>query len=84
MPYFEFMWTDEIIDHLADHDVTPDDFEDVVSDPEATDISEGSGSECAFGETADGRFIFCAYDVLEDGITLIPRTAYEVRRKRER
>ena len=34
------------------------------------------------GETADGRFIFCAYDLLEDGVTVIPRTAYEVPRKR--
>lgn len=85
MPYYEYQWTDEIIDHLAEHDLTPEDFEDVASDPEATGISESSGSDCCFGETVDGRFIFCAYDVDADGITLIPRTAFEVpRRSRKR
>ncbi len=33
MPYFEFFWTDEIIEHLAEHGVTPDDFERVVNRP---------------------------------------------------
>ena len=23
MAYYEFVWTDEIVDHLAEHDVTP-------------------------------------------------------------
>ena len=32
--YYEFIWTDEIIDHLAEHDVSPDDFEEVVSEPD--------------------------------------------------
>ena len=31
MPYFEFLWTDEIIEHLADHGVTVDEFEHVVT-----------------------------------------------------
>ena len=82
--YFEFLWTDEILEHLAEHDITPEDFEDVVEHPEGRDTRASSGSPAAFGETADGRFIFCAYDLLDDGITVIPRTDYEVRRKRER
>ena len=82
--YFEFIWTDEILEHLAEHDIAPEDFEDVVENPEGRDISASSGSPAVFGETADGRFIFCAYDLLEDGITVIPRTAYEVPRKRKK
>ena len=82
--YYEFIWTDEILEHLAEHDITAEDFQDVVEHPEGRDTSASSGSPVAFGEIADGRFIMCAYDVLEDGITVIPRTAYEVRRKRQR
>ena len=35
MPYYEFQWTDEIINHLAEHGVSPEDFEEVVSNPHA-------------------------------------------------
>ncbi len=24
MPYYEFIWNDEIVDHLAEHDVSPE------------------------------------------------------------
>jgi hypothetical protein len=27
MPYFEFLWTDEIIDHLAEHGIGTKEFE---------------------------------------------------------
>jgi hypothetical protein len=33
MPYYEFVWTDEIIAHLGEHGVSPEDFEAVVSEP---------------------------------------------------
>ncbi len=83
MPYYEFIWNDEIVDHLAEHDVSPEQFEDVVSHPESTDISYSTGAPCAFGETDDGRHVICIYDLEADGITVIPRTAYEVRRRRQ-
>ena len=83
MPYYEFIWNDEIVDHLAEHDVSPEQFEDVVSHPESTDISYSTGAPCAFGETDDGRHLICIYDLEADGITVIPRTAYEVRRRRQ-
>ncbi len=28
MPYFDFKWTDEIIEHLDEHGVSPEDFEE--------------------------------------------------------
>jgi hypothetical protein len=34
MAYYEFVWTDAILDHLSDHGVSQGDFETVVSDPE--------------------------------------------------
>jgi len=80
MPYYEFIWNDELIDHLAEHDITPEDFEGVVCDPEGIDRSRSTGAVCSFGEIPDGRYVICVYDLETDGITVIPRTAYEVRR----
>jgi hypothetical protein len=33
MPYFEFLWTDEIIAHLAENGHGREDFEEVVANP---------------------------------------------------
>ena len=49
MPYYFFIWTPEIIDHLAEHDVTPEEFEEVVSDPDYEDVSRSTGNPIAFG-----------------------------------
>ena len=77
MIYYEFVWTDEIIAHLAEHGVTPDEFEYVVSNPESRDKSRKTGRPCCFGETSDGRYLYCVYEMLDDD-TVIPVTAYEV------
>ena len=79
MPYFEFIWTDEIIEHLAEHGVRPEEFEAVVSRPESRDVSRATDRPCCFGETLDGRYLYCVYEMLDD-ITVIPVTAYEVPR----
>jgi hypothetical protein len=55
MPYFEFLWTDEIAAHLAEHGVDRPDFEGVVSNPSKVAVSRLSGRPCCWGQTADGR-----------------------------
>lgn len=77
MAYFEFHWTDEIIRHLAEHDVTPEQFEEIVKYPEARGNSRTSGRPCCWGETTDGRYLICVFEKLDD-VTLLPVTAYEV------
>ena len=77
MPYYEFVWTDEIMGHLAEHGVSPDDFELVVSNPDSRDISRSTRRLCCFGEASDGRYLYCVYEMLDD-VTIIPVTAYEV------
>jgi len=77
MPYYEFVWTDEIIAHLAEHGVSPADFEEVVSNPSRISVSRSSGRPCCWGELADGRELFCVYEFLDD-MTIVPVTAYEV------
>ena len=77
MPYFDFFWTDEIIEHLAEHGVTPKDFERVVQRPVDVRASRSSDLPAAFGYTEDGRFIIAIYDFIDD-VTVLPVTAYEV------
>jgi hypothetical protein len=77
MPYYVCVWTDEIAAHLAEHGVSPEDFEEVVSNPRRVSVSRSSGRPCCWGETADGRPLFCVYEFLVD-LTIIPVTGYEV------
>ena len=77
MAYFQFLWTDEIIAHLAEYGVSQEDFESVVGEPELRGESRSTGRPCCWGETADGRYLLCVYEYL-DLLTIIPITAYEV------
>jgi hypothetical protein len=77
MPYYFFIWTAETIEHLAEHDVTPQEFEDVVSNPDYEDASRSTGNPIAFGITSDGRQLCCVFRRLDDD-TIEPITAYEV------
>jgi len=77
MPYFEFIWTDEIIEHLTEHGVSKEDFEEAVSNPSRVSVSRSSGRPCCWGHAVDGRRLFCVYEFLDD-MTIIAVTAYEV------
>ena len=77
MPFYEFIWTNDIVDHIAEHGVSQDDFELVVCNPYSKGYSQSSGLPAAWGHTPDGRYIIAVYEELDD-ITLLPVTAYEV------
>jgi hypothetical protein len=77
MPYYYFAWSLEIEEHLAEHDVTPEEFEEVVSEPDSEDISRSSGDPIAFGWTSEGRYLCCVFKRLGDDI-IEPVTAYDV------
>jgi hypothetical protein len=77
MPYYEFFWTEEILAHLAEHGIGRQDFEEVVSNPSRLDVSRSTERPCCWGQTTDGRRLFCVYEYLDD-MTIIPVTAYEV------
>ena len=34
MPFYLFIWNDEIEEHIAEHGITPEEFEEVVCDPD--------------------------------------------------
>ena len=48
MPYSEFLWVDENVAHIAEHDVTTDEFEYVVRHPERRDVSHSTGLPCCW------------------------------------
>jgi hypothetical protein len=76
VPWFLFQWSDDIIEHLAEHDITPDDFEYVVMNPVKQVRSRSSGRYAVYGYTPDGRWVFAAYDFLDE-VTILPATCYE-------
>jgi hypothetical protein len=77
MAYFSFLWTDEIVEHVAEHDLTQDDFEYVVNNPTRRGVSRSSGLPAVWGYTEDGRYIIAVYEEIDDA-TILPVTAYEV------
>ena len=77
MAYVHFIWTDEIVDHLAEHGISQDDFEQVVCHPVGKGLSRSTGLPVAWGYTADGRYIMAVYEQI-DRLTVLPVTAYEV------
>jgi hypothetical protein len=67
----------EIVEHLAEHDVTPEEFEEIVGNPIQLDVSRSTGNPLAFGFTSEGRYLCCVYKRIDlDTIELV--TAYEV------
>lgn len=76
MPYYLFVWNEELEAHLAEHGVTPEEFEEVVCDPDYVTTSRSTGRPIAFGETAGGKYLACVYELL-DATTVLPVTAYE-------
>ena len=43
MPFYTFVWDDENEAHLAEHDVSIDEFAEVVCDPDFVEESRSSG-----------------------------------------
>ena len=77
MPYYDFIWNDEIVRHLAEHGLSQGDFECVVCNPYTKVYSRSSGLPAAWGYTPDGRYVVAVYEEL-DPLTVLPITAYEV------
>lgn len=76
MPYYLFTWTDEIIGHLAENGVTPEEFEEVVCDPQLIGTSRSTGRPIAIGQDGEGRTLICVYELLDD-VRVLPVTAFE-------
>jgi hypothetical protein len=75
MPWYDFFWYDENLKKVAEHGVTPEEFEEVVTSTTEIETS-GTGSDMVRGETAAGRYLICLFTRL-DKMTVMPITADE-------
>ena len=65
------------VEHLADHDITIEDVEHVLTNPEDEGTSRSTGLPVAWGYVPDGRYVIVVYEKLaEEAVRVI--TAYEV------
>jgi uncharacterized DUF497 family protein len=80
MPHLEFIWIDGPegnIEHLAEHGITVQEAERVMTNPIATDSSTTTGRPIAFGFTRAGRKLAVVYEQI-DPITVYVITAFDV------
>ena len=73
------------VSHVAEHDISPDEVEDVLLDPDAsTEVSRSSPERSiTFGETATGRYLAVVWQTeCDDPLMIYPITAYPVPRPR--
>lgn len=77
MAFFFFHWDDEIIEHLAQHGVTREEFAEVVQSPDERGTSRSTGRPTATGVTSTSKTLFCVYEMI-DADTVLPVRAYEV------
>jgi len=76
VPWYEFIWDGENEKHLAEHGVTPEEFAEVVSNPDRVETSRSSGRPIAFGPTSTGKYLACVYELFDE-FTVYAVTAYE-------
>lgn len=77
MPMYFFVWVETTVEHLAEHGVTPDEFESIIQDPDSTGISRSTGRPYTVGTLSDGREILCVYERIDE-FTIELITAYEL------
>lgn len=75
--YFEILWLDQNITHIAEHGITPEEVEQVLREPIGEDISRTTGNPIAFGYTVSIRKLAVVYAMIDE-ITIYPITAYDV------
>jgi hypothetical protein len=74
------------VQHIAAHDITIEEVEDVLLDRESEDaISRSSGQPITFGYTAQGRYLAVVWEHVDDHpLTIYPITAYDAPQREER
>ena len=65
------------VQHIADHDLSKDEVEEVLANPEHRATSRSSGLPVVFGTTSTGRFIAVIFQEIDEE-TARPVTAYDI------
>ena len=83
---FRILWDepddpDGNVQHIAEHGLTIEDVEEVLSNPTSTGTSASSGQPCVWGYTLEGIYTIVVSDAIDpDTVRVV--TAYEVREPR--
>ncbi len=80
--YSSIIWDDDSdprgnVQHVAQHDLTVDDVEEVLAAPVSEGHSDSTGYPAVWGHVPDGRFIIVVYEAVDEN-TIRVITAYEV------
>ena len=82
MDFFRVLWDDPDdldgnVEHIAEHGLTIDDVEDVLTNPTSEGTSATTGRPCVWGYTLEGVYIIVVYEEIDqDAVRVV--TAYEV------
>jgi uncharacterized DUF497 family protein len=82
MKYSTIIWDEEDdprgnVMHIAEHDLTVEDVEEVLAAPVSEGLSDSTGMPAVWGYVPDGRFIIVVFEEI-DADTIRVITAYEV------
>jgi hypothetical protein len=82
MGYMTIIWDldddpDGNVQHISANDLTKEEVEDVLADPERRGTSRSSGLPLVFGTTSTGRFIAVIFQEI-DADTARPVTAFDI------
>lgn len=87
MKIYEFIWTQERVDHIARHRVRPEEVEEVCFGQAWVQRTKASGKNPVYyvlGQTVSGRHLFCVVIQFPNGkgfpVTARPMTEREKRR----
>ena len=77
MAWYICLWVQATVEKLALHEVSPEEFEQVLANPSRRVKSDSSGRKAVIGYTDTGRKLFCVYDAIDETY-VEPVTAYEI------
>ena len=70
MKIHEFIWPEERVDHIARHQVTPEEFEEACFGQAFVRRAKSEGENPVYyvlGQTESGRYLFCVVIQFPDG-----------------
>ena len=73
----ELLWDDEAIEHIARHNVTPTEVEDVIYEVRSLILMTRQNRYIVYGQTGSGRYLKVVVEPLGRG-RFYPVTAYEM------
>ena len=69
------------VQHIARHNFTKEEVEEVLENPTDIDTSRSSGRPVVFGDTGAGRHMMIVCEMI-DAVTVRPITAYDVPKRK--